>query len=69
MWYTDGLVVIVTKCIGETKKKLEERIKQHTADTVSNQSAIHEHFKLTGHRLDKDNVTVLCREKKLCQGK
>ena len=47
--------------IGETKK-LCDRIIQHTADTVSNQSTIHEHYKLTGHNLDKDSVTLLSRE-------
>ena len=50
--------------IGETRKKLGERIKQHTAETASNQSAIHEKYKLTGHSLDKGNVTVLLRKKK-----
>ena len=50
--------------IGKTEKKLGEHIKQHTADTASNQSAFHEHYKLTGHLLDKDNVTILCREEK-----
>ena len=50
--------------IGETKKKLGDRIKQHTADTVFNQLAIHEHYKLAGRLSDKANVTVLCLEEK-----
>ena len=48
---------------GKTKT---ERIKQHKADTASNQSAIRQHYELTDHHLDKDNVTILCQEEKKC---
>ena len=65
MWFTAAPVWTVKKVyIRKKKKKLGEHIKQHTADTASNQSVIHEYYKLTGHHLDKDNVTVLCLEEK-----
>ncbi|XP_071952298.1 uncharacterized protein [Antedon mediterranea] len=51
--------------VGETKRTLRERIEEHIAITPSNQSALAEHFKITGHELDKSNVKVLCREDKL----
>ena len=51
--------------IGETKRSLGDRIKEHCAKTTSNQSALAEHSKNTGHELDTGNVTVLCREDKL----
>ena len=55
MWFTAAPVWTVKKVyIRETKEKLGEHIKQHTADTASNQSVIHEYYKLTGHHLDKD---------------
>ena len=51
--------------IGETKRSLGDRIKEHCAKTTSNQSALAEHSKNTGHELDTGNVTVLCREDRL----
>ena len=51
--------------VGETLRVLGERLKEHTADTASNTSAIAEHHKRTGHDADTDNVEVLCREEKL----
>ena len=51
--------------IGQTKRSLGDRIKEHCAKTTSNQSALAEHSKNTGHELDTGNVTVLCWEDKL----
>ena len=51
--------------IGKTKRSLGDLIKEHCAKTTSNQSALAEHSKNTGHELDTGNVTVLCREDKL----
>ncbi|XP_072025293.1 uncharacterized protein [Amphiura filiformis] len=50
--------------VGETKRTLGERLKEHTAKTTSNQSALAEHSKDTGHKPDIGNVKVLCREDK-----
>ena len=55
--------------IGETKRRLEERLKEHCADTASNLSAIAEHKQETGHRPDIDNISVLCLEDKVVERK
>ena len=60
---------VSTRLIGETKRPLGDLIKEHCAKTTSNQSALAEHSKNTGHELDTGNVTVLCREDKLIPGK
>ena len=51
--------------VGETKRSLGDRVKEHIAKTPSNQSALAEHRAATGHELDSTNVKVLCREDKL----
>ena len=60
------IVTLVKGCekvyISETKRALGDRIKEHCAKTASNQSALAEHGKITGHELDTGNATVLCRE-------
>ena len=50
--------------VGETKRVLGERLKEHTAKTAYNLSAIAEHCQKTGHEPDLENVSVLCREDK-----
>ena len=51
--------------VGETKRTLGERVKEHTANIVNNLSAVAEHHQKTGHKPDLDNIKVLCREDKL----
>ena len=51
--------------VGETKRSVGERIKEHTAKIANNLSAVAEHHQKTGHEPDMDNVKVLCREDKL----
>ena len=51
--------------VGETKRSVGERIKEHTAKIANNLSAVAEHHQKTGHEPDLDNVKVLCREDKL----
>ena len=50
--------------IGETKRSVGERLKEHTAKVANNLSAIAEHYQKTGHNPDADTFTikVLCRE-------
>ena len=50
--------------VGETKRVLGERLKEHTTKTAYNLSAIAEHCQKTGHEPDLENVSVLCREDK-----
>ena len=51
--------------IGETKRSIGGRLKEHTAKVANNPSAIAEHHQKTGHNPDTDNIKVLCREDKL----
>ena len=51
--------------VGETKRSVGERIKEHPAKFANNLSAVAEHHQKTGHKPDLDNVEVLCREDKL----
>ena len=51
--------------VGETKRSVGKRIKEHTAKIANNLSAVAEHHQKTGHEPDLDNVKVLCREDKL----
>ena len=51
--------------VGETKRSVGERIKEHTAKIANNLSAVAEHHQKTGHEPDLDNVKVLCREDEL----
>ena len=48
--------------MGETKRTLEERVKEHTANIANNLSAVAEHHQKTGHKPDLDYIKVLCRE-------
>ena len=47
--------------VGETKRTLGERVKEHTANIANNLSAVAEHHQKTGHKPDLDNIKVLCR--------
>ena len=51
--------------VGETKRTLGERLKEHTANIANNLSAVAEHHQKTGHKPDLENTKVLCREDKL----
>ena len=51
--------------VGETKRTVGERVKEHTAKIANNLSAIAEHYQKTSHEPDLDNIKVLCREDKL----
>ena len=53
--------------VGEIKRKLGERVKEHTANIANNLFAVAEHHQKTGHKpdLDNNNIKVLCREDKL----
>ena len=51
--------------IGETKRSIGERIKEHTAKVANDLFAIAEHYQKTGHNPDMDDIKVLCREDKL----
>ena len=51
--------------MGETKRTLGERLKEHTANIANNLSAVAEHHQKTGHKPDLGNTKVLCREGKL----
>ena len=51
--------------VGETKRTVGERIKEHTAKVANNLSAIAEHYQKTSHEPDLANIKVLCREDKL----
>ena len=51
--------------IGETKRSIGEKLKEHTAKVANNLSAIAEHHQKMGHNPDTDNIKVLCREDKL----
>ena len=51
--------------VGETKRTLGERVKEHAANIANNLSAVAEYHQKTGHKPDLDNIKVLCREDKL----
>ena len=51
--------------VGETKRTLGERLKEHTDNIANNLSAVAEHHQKTGHKPDLENTKVLCREDKL----
>ena len=45
--------------VGETSRLLETRVKEHLS---RDSSAVHEHFKLTGHSVDSSKTKVLATE-------
>ncbi|XP_023209413.1 uncharacterized protein LOC111612434 [Centruroides sculpturatus] len=51
--------------IGETKRKLKTRLKEHTADLKYNRlnSAFHDHCTMNDCTIDKDNIQILHKEK------
>ena len=51
--------------VGETKRSVGERIKEHNAKIANNLSAVAEHHQNTGHEADLENIKVLYREDKL----
>ena len=54
--------------IGETARTLETRLKEHNRK-VGNLTAIGEHLVETGHKIDKDKVTIIGREDKFWRRK
>ncbi|XP_072028106.1 uncharacterized protein [Amphiura filiformis] len=55
--------------VGETKRTIGERLKEHTAKTTSNQSALAEHSKDTGHKPDIEMLKSSAEKTSVCRGK
>ena len=57
--------------IGETARALGDRLKEHTSQSKSavKSSAVAEHTKVTGHKLDSPNIKIVKKESKFLNRK